>query len=1309
MVVAAASAVHAERRGVRLSWGGGTPTAWQIGVSLEGGRVVAFEPLGTEPDEPGSMVLQNGRLIVLSPAPRAFDAVDLEIEAPADAVLQVDARNGSNPQVVHRVVLGRLDQEDFQQNLDESGNRLYVQRIPGDRLHISTDRPLIFRPGETAQFTIEPRGLNVPATERIRIQIDVFPARSRIKTSSRGLERLSEVDLGNLSLPQVKLGEMGLIRPKNAGPLNSVQYEIVPAQTPSLPVQIPLPSAEGAYDLRITAQRKRGPLAEAVGQPLARGSLPAERIVQVLVLGDEFVTDQAAGGALSLVGEPIDAASPDFWQRLAKLPEELQAWKFLRNESLPSGSRRTRKHPLGELVELPPSPSDDYAWEAYSLPVREPGKPHIVEIAYPSDVEQTLAYSVLEPNAAGAIHPLGVDGGITVRREPGDTSPPAWKRHRFVFWPKTTKPVLLLVNQRRDVPAVYGRISVYAGWEHLPPAFPRQGPAPERFHGVYLHRPLFAEIFNAEDAPGPFSTQGIDDWVTFYQGGTRLVEYLRFAGYNGAVVTVFSEGSTLYPSELLEPAPRYDTGVFCETGCDPVRKDVLEMLLRLFDREGLQMIPAMDFSTPLPALEEAIRREGRPDSPLRWIGPHGKPLTAGITPTHGMAPYYNILDPRVQEAVLAVVHELVDRYGSHPSFRGLAVQLTSQGYLVLPGPEWGLDDETVARFSEETGIRIPDSGGPDRFAQRAHLLLGEYRQAWLRWRAQRVHSLLTRIHHEMTAARPDGKLLVLGGTLFSASEWSNRLRPSLEDAPSADEVFLELGLDAQTMATQPGIVFLRPKRLFEDRPGLDPVEFEIERLFGRFDWRQQSSTPGFLFFHLPNEFHVASFDRRSPVQPTFTWLLTQPLPADYRNRRRFVQALAELDAHWLCDGGWRVPIGEEEALRPLVAAYRQLPGIPFRTFVPASGTTQPVVLRYARHGNHTYAYIVNEAPFPVTFSIALRAPPAVRVEELTGTRTIADLERAGEAVRWQVTLDAYDLLAVRFDSPLIDFADPRVRWSEDVDADLRRRIAEISDRAATLRSPPLLDAPVNAGFDQVPGPEGNLPGWEIYTSRNTRVTLDAEQKRAGAYALKLESNGDPVAVLSGEIPAPKTGRLTISMWLRTADPSGRVPLRVFIEGRHGDRPLVRYAEIGVSDTGRPVPQIGPDWAPVMVEVKDLPANNLSPLRIRLALAGKGVVWIDDLRLCDLAFSKSERVALFKRIAPAEAKYSEGEIADCLRVLDDYWARYLMANVPPSGLVSTIPPEPNKPATPKAEEEPPDRSARLWDRLRGVLPDRLLRF
>ena len=88
-----------------------------------------------------------------------------------------------------------------------------------------------------------------------------------------------------------------------------------------------------------------------------------------------------------------------------------------------------------------------------------------------------------------------------------------------------------------------------------------------------------------------------------------------------------ADGSTIYPSKVLQPTPRYDTGAFFSTAQDPMRKDVLEMLFRLFDREGLQLIPSVEFAAPLPALESQLRAEGAQSEGMVWIDSDGTPLS----------------------------------------------------------------------------------------------------------------------------------------------------------------------------------------------------------------------------------------------------------------------------------------------------------------------------------------------------------------------------------------------------------------------------------------------------------------------------------------------------------------------------------------------------------------------------------------------------------------------------------------------------------------------------------------------------------
>src|SRR5438045_3143705 len=76
----------------------------------------------------------------------------------------------------------------------------------------------------------------------------------------------------------------------------------------------------------------------------------------------------------------------------------------------------------------PDAPKDDEAWVAYPLSVSQPGQVHVVEVEYPSDVPQAMTLSIIEPNAAGVVIPIGLDSGVYVPAD-ADGATPRLERH----------------------------------------------------------------------------------------------------------------------------------------------------------------------------------------------------------------------------------------------------------------------------------------------------------------------------------------------------------------------------------------------------------------------------------------------------------------------------------------------------------------------------------------------------------------------------------------------------------------------------------------------------------------------------------------------------------------------------------------------------------------------------------------------------------------------------------------------------------------------------------------------------------------
>ncbi len=740
----------------------------------------------------------------------------------------------------------------------------------------------------------------------------------------------------------------------------------------------------------------------------------------------------------------------------------------------------------------------------------------------------------------------------------------------------------------------------------------------------------------------PLSHRSLDDWNTFYQGGTRLVKYLRFVGYNALMMSVLADGSTIYPSRLVEPTPRYDTGGFSSAGQDPQRKDVLELLLRLFDREGLMLVPGLDFASPLAELETIRRAGGEQATGLEWVGADGRTWLAANRPHQGLAPYYNTLDPRVQEAMLRVVRELATRYGKHESFGGVALQLSADGYAQLPGDDWGFDDRTIARFEQETGTRVPGSGA-ERFAQRAQYLTGEGHAAWVTWRASTMAEFHRRLRGEIVTARQGAKLYLAGGTMLESRQSQYRLRPTLPRRARLDEALAELGIRPQAYRGDSGIVLLRAQHL---APSSSPLAAraadleinlapEMDRLVA--NGRQTGS----LFYHEPQKARLASFDIKSPFGAvnTYTWLVSQMSPSGDKNRQRFVHSLATLDAQEMFDGGWMLSLGQEEALGEIVSIFRQLPAQPFET-VP--GEIQPVTIRTLSLGRQSYVYLVNDSPWEASVSVALDLPAEARMEKIGQGRGVAAIVRSGAATSWKVNLRPYDLAAVRFTAPGVHVRNPQVVISEQVRDALQRRIDDLWARVAALGRPQPISVLENSGFEAA-GDAERIPGWNTEIGTGGALVVDDQQHHGGGQALRLTSGGSPVSITSAPFDPPPTGRLAIEVWLRAAEGARQPALRISLEGQLRDG---RFDPFGVIPAvGANAKQPG-EWMRYSFPLDHLPVEGLTNLRVKFELASAGEVWIDDVQVFDLAFSEAERKALVQLLSLASLNLERGQISDC---------------------------------------------------------------
>ena len=887
---------------------------------------------------------------------------------PADAVLRVELLPLNEIQArVIDVPLTELVRGYRSEALDDQGNRLVVRRSPGDTLRLRLNRDhLVFAPGEVLVLDVVPHLLDVPGGSQVHLVLSLSAAgrREPIWDQTQTLRSDDE----------------GMLPPQER-------------------VSVKLPPAEGVYDLEAVLTTRRR------ATPFVAEKVVVRRRLQLVVISDRPAPVAAATAPRLMV--ELDPSQSNWWQRLTRLPQ----WSLL------PGFRT--EGPLGNVkAEIVKQDGRDWTrlpvggWQAYPLPIDEVGVPHELELDFPGNVPQTLAISIIEPNAAGKVVPVGLDSGVYLADD--DVAGVAARplpaaQHRLLFWPRTTSPLVLVTNLRSDAAAQYGRFRV----SRVDPPQPLPAPQPGRRQVIaYFERPLFAECFHAAESLDEETGRSLEDWQTFYDGGQRLVQYLRHVGYDGLTVACVSEGSALFDSALLQPTPKHDRGVFFGSGQDPVRKDVAEMLFRLCDREGLTLLPLIELATPLPALERLRLDAGADLTGIDLVDASGATWVERNGVRRGRAAYYNPLDPRVQQAMLDVVREVLTRYARHPSFGGLTISLHPDGYTQLPDAEWGLDRSTLARFQSDTGQAVPAVAAGQEAAL-ATWIQGPVRVEWLNWRSRQLAGFYQRLGVLLGEQKSTARLYLAGARLIESRPVQRLFQPSLPRQADAPLAFKELGLDLAELDAAPQLVFLRPQLfslddLASEGASLDfSTADEVDRYFSG------TRCAGSQFLHDPVGWRLPTFDELSPFGKgnTFLSLVAQVSPPDLSNRRRFVHALSTRDVQVMFEGGWMLPLGQESSLREFMEVYRQLPTEPFANVSDEERRTQPLRVRTLKQADTTYVYVLNDSPWQLGAILRLDLPAGTRFEPL-GSRPLEPLTWEGNQAVWNLNLQPYDLVAV---------------------------------------------------------------------------------------------------------------------------------------------------------------------------------------------------------------------------------------------------------------------------------------------------------
>jgi hypothetical protein len=430
---------------------------------------------------------------------------------------------------------------------------------------------------------------------------------------------------------------------------------------------------------------------------------------------------------------------------------------------------------------------------------------------------------------------------------------------------------------------------------------------------------------------------------------------------------------------------------------------------------------------------------------------------------------------------------------------------------------------------------------------------------------------------------------------------------------------------------------------------------------------------GSLLYYEPQVTPISSFQQRSPFGASNTpdWLLTHVTAHGPQGRQWFIHSLASLDCQEVFNGGWLGAIGQHEPMADVIDVFRQLPAARFATVPPAveGGPKPPLTVRQLRHDGRTYIYAINDSPWTVsaTLDIAGAENASFRAfgrQAETSVLTPALARGVQKTRRWAFSLAPWDMTAAVLETAAADVVDWRAEVSRETLAELRAKIDDLRSRANQLRDPRPLSVLTNPDFE-APVTDGLLPGWEYSRGADISVRVDATQSRGGRNSLHIRSDGPVTWVRSNPFQTPKTGRLSVWIWLKIENENAQPPLQLAIEGRLDGEAYYRPARVGESDgLGGPMPpSLSRDWAPYLVRIDHLPTSGLTDLRVAVDLMGKGEVWVDDVQVFDLWFDKTERSELLKTIALASLKLGKGDVTYCERVLAGFWPQFLRTHVP----------------------------------------------
>ena len=627
---------------------------------------------------------------------------------------------------------------------------------------------------------------------------------------------------------------------------------------------------------------------------------------------------------------------------------------------------------------------------AYQLNIKNPGKPHILEIDYPDDKDRVCSIRMGENE-----YSLGLASGFLSGVNYHLTNKMQTQSH--IIWPTGNKISLVFMTWVKDMPGAVSNIRLYES-DTLLPLKAKTQEKTERYLGLYWEDPQLGCAFGGGNRSGLFNP------APFYKDIENLAAYLKYTGLNTIEYPLTWYYGSMYASRLEG----------FQTGAAYWRQPEgwVELMLKMAEKNDISFFGNITIQLPryLENKRDELAGKDIYDG-LKSIVQKKLDGSVGKKDWFKSTPIYNPLHPVVEKYMMNLVKEVTDQWGDSPAFKGLSIMVNYNMSTWFGDLSSGYSDYNIALFEKETGIKVP--GGkkdPSRFGKRYNFLAKKKRKEWIQWRCKKIHALLQKVSKKLAEKRPDLKLYV---NLWNHGQHFDEI---LNKEISFAESYRQGGIDFSLfkndknlflrMPTRPGFYHQLQKKssIAKRQVPLNNLDYFLnKKTFGGAPISMQINLPYFEDFSFPK--------RKMPERwCKLAFHCSAPSPSGRSFLKAYAFNMAMYDPSYIVAGGFATGNqGAAEYMREFSKAYLTLPKENFAFYKTGSDT---VALRTLSNGKQNFFYLVNKMFMPLSVKFSLESSSA-KIINLSSGKEVNPIKTEGKVSYYNIPLKAYQVASFK--------------------------------------------------------------------------------------------------------------------------------------------------------------------------------------------------------------------------------------------------------------------------------------------------------